>query len=57
MLGWYMDLAERLHKSLAEVYAMDRSELALWMARDQQKAEQQKRDNLIARAEAARRKR
>ena len=53
-----MDLAERLHMTLAQLFAnADSRELGLWLARDRLKAEQQRLDNLAAKAEAARRKR
>jgi len=52
-----MDLAERLHKTLAELLAnADSRELGLWMARDIQKAKEQQLKDLVTRAEGARRR-
>jgi hypothetical protein len=53
-----MDLAERLHMTLSQLFAnADSRELGLWMARAAIEAEEQKKRDLMARAEAARRKR
>ena len=52
-----MELARTLHKSLAEIMALDSREIGLWMALYSMEAEEQHNRDLIAKAEAARTRR
>lgn len=49
-----MSLARELHKSLAEILALDSRELGLWIALARQEAEEAHLQNLAAKADAAR---